>query len=50
MIQRFVAVVMVLFLNAISPSQNDTRIEIPAFGDAAVTFRNAGVNYHPRLE
>ena len=52
MIQRFFAVVVLaLFRYAISPPQNDTVIEIQAFSDAAdVTFRNTGVNNHPRLE
>jgi hypothetical protein len=51
MIQRFFAVVVALFVYAISPPQNDTGIEIQAFSDAAdVTFRNTGVNIHPRLE
>jgi hypothetical protein len=51
-IQRFFAVVVVaLFPYAISLPQNDTRIEIQAFSDAAdVTFRNTGMNNHPRLE
>jgi hypothetical protein len=51
MIQRFFAVVVALFPYAISPPQNDTGIEIQDFSDAAdVTFRNTGVNSHPRLE
>jgi hypothetical protein len=51
MIQRFFAVVVLLFRYAISPSQNDTEIEIQALiGAADVMFPNTGLNNHPRLE